>query len=62
MFVIINHSFSIKKEDLFQTTARVFGFKRSGNKINQRLEVSFDYLLQSKKVIVNDEKIMIKKS
>ena len=57
MFVIVNHSFSIKKEDLFITTTRVFGFQRLGPSISQRLEKSFYYLLKNYKVKEIDGKI-----
>lgn len=57
MYVIINQSFSIKKEDLFLTTTRIFGFQRLGPTISQRLEKAFYYLLKNYKVKEIDGKI-----
>jgi len=61
MYEVIIHSYSIMKNDLFSTTSKVFGFKRSGNKINQSLEEAFRYLLISEKILVKNEKIVAKK-
>jgi|GEM_PF-246447 len=59
MFVIAGKSFGIKKGDLYVATARTFGFNRTGVKINQSMENSCLYLLESGKIKEIDGKIVI---
>lgn len=61
MCEIINHSFSIKKDDLFIATSRVFGFNRVGATIAKELEGSYKLLIKSKKIKESEGKITINK-
>lgn len=59
MKVIIKQSFSIKKEDLIQATSKTFGFQRMGPAISKRLNTTFDYLIENKKIKEEDGKVTL---
>ena len=46
MKVIVQHRFGITPDDLIKETARVFGFKKMGKKIEDKLEDVYYMLLR----------------
>lgn len=58
MFIIVTKSFGITKESLFQTTAREYGFNRSGERIHTALQQAYELLLESGRVRESDGKVV----
>lgn len=61
MKVIAKRSYGITPEDLFVTTAREFGFKRTGENIVSALRSAYDKMLNKGKVKEVDGKVSIPK-
>jgi very-short-patch-repair endonuclease len=63
MYEIADKSFGIKRDDLFVTTARLYGFNRTGGNITLALQLAMDKLDEDQKVnITNDKVTVIKES
>jgi very-short-patch-repair endonuclease len=63
MYKIADKSFGIKQDDLFVTTARLYGFNRTGGNITQALQLALDKLNEDQRVnIINDKVTVVKES
>ncbi|MHC6181043.1 AAA domain-containing protein [Clostridium sp. JNZ X4-2] len=58
MYVIASKGFGITQNDLFVITARTFGFQRIGDNITQAMKNAFKYLIDIKKVIIINGKVV----
>lgn len=58
MYVIASKGFGITQNDLFVITARTFGFQRIGDNITQAMKNAFKYLIDTKKVIIINGKVV----
>ncbi len=58
MLVIVLNSYGILKDSLFQSTAREYGFARSGEKIQITMQKAYDFLLKSGRVKETDGKVV----
>ncbi|TCW32617.1 hypothetical protein EDC21_1253 [Thermohydrogenium kirishiense] len=61
MFTIAKKAIGINKDDLFVETARVFGFNRTGGKIQEALDETLELLKTSGRVEEFENVIKIKK-
>ena len=60
MICITNQSYGIKTDDLLVTTARAFGFNRTGGNINQAMQAAYLYLIENKKITeIDDRKVVV---
>lgn len=60
MICITKQSYGIKVDDLLVTTARAFGFNRTGGNINQAMQAAYVYLLENKRVAeIDDRKVVV---
>lgn len=57
MFIISKKSFGILHNDLYQATARTFGFNRTGGNIHAALDLAYNYLISMNRVENNGGKI-----
>ncbi|MDD4495625.1 MAG: hypothetical protein PHV32_15020 [Eubacteriales bacterium] len=58
MLVIVSKSYGILKDSLLQSTAREYGFARSGDRIQVNLQKAYEYLLKSGRVKETDGKVV----
>lgn len=58
MLVIVSNSYGILKDSLLQSTAREYGFARSGEKIQVTLQQAYEFLLRSGRVKETDGKVV----
>lgn len=58
MLVIVSNSYGILKDSLLQSTAREYGFARSGEKIQVTLQRAYEFLLKSERVKETDGKVV----
>jgi len=58
MLVIVSNSYGILKDSLLQSTAREYGFARSGEKIQVSLQKAYEFLLKSGRVKETDGKVV----
>ncbi|MFZ5944439.1 MAG: DUF4011 domain-containing protein [Bacillota bacterium] len=58
MLVIVSNSYGILKDSLLQSTAREYGFARSGDRIQVNLQKAYEYLLKSGRVKETDGKVV----
>ena len=59
MYIVTSKSFGIYRKDLYTSTARVFGFNRTGGNIFQAMEDSYNYLVNNHRVKEIDGKITL---
>lgn len=59
MLVIVSNSYGIMKDSLFQSTAREYGFARSGERIQTALHQAYEVLQKSGRVMESDGKIVV---
>jgi hypothetical protein len=62
MPLIVEHALGIKSEALFQETARVLGFQRTGDRIRENLVKNFRSLLRAELIYQNGDLISIRPS
>lgn len=62
MLLIVEHALGIKSEALFQETARVLGFQRTGDRIRENLVKNFRSLLRAELIYQNGDLISIRPS
>lgn len=58
MLVIVSNSYGILKDSLLQSTAREYGFARSGEKIQITLQKAYEFLLKSRRAKEADGKVV----
>lgn len=58
MLQIIEASFGIERKDLYRTTAKAFGFNRTGNTITASMDEACDYLLKAERIKEVDDKMV----
>jgi very-short-patch-repair endonuclease len=59
MFQIANKSIGITQEDLYVSTARVFGFNRTGGNISNAMQKACEYLIETGRVKNSGGKIIV---
>ena len=59
MFIIAGTTIGVLPADLFSSTARVFGFNRTGGNINQAMQKACNYLLTTGRVKISAGKIVV---
>jgi very-short-patch-repair endonuclease len=59
MLIIVQNSFGITTQELYTSTARVFGFNRMGANISVAMQVACDYLVEKEKVKNNNDKVVV---
>jgi hypothetical protein len=62
MLLIIEHALGIKTEALFQETARILGFQRTGDRIREALIKNLRVLLHGGMIYQNDDRISMRPS
>lgn len=60
--LIIKKAVGIEKESLFTETARLFGWGRSGERVEAAVLRAFNNLLKSERLIINDKLVSLKNS
>ena len=58
MLVIISNSYGIMRDNLFQATAREYGFSRSGERIQAALQKAYELLQRSGRIKELDGKLV----
>ena len=56
---VVLSNIGLTKQELLHETARAFGFKRMGSNITERLNKAIDCLIDSNRISIKDDKIVI---
>ncbi|SHJ80608.1 Protein of unknown function [Anaerocolumna jejuensis DSM 15929] len=59
MMKVISNSFGVEKDDLFVTTARIFGFNRTGGNIQSAMSETYEYLEKNNMIRLLDNKVAL---
>ncbi len=58
---LVRDSLSIERDSLLVYVARIFGFERTGNQIQNALEKTIDKLVETHQIVVIDERVSLPK-
>ena len=59
MMKILKQNIGLTKEELIKETVKLFGFRRTGENIEKRMEIGLNSLVNANKIVINNAKIVI---